>query len=428
MSLQWREGRRGEAAILLLIFGVLVCIAFFHSPGTFDRDEWLRYMALARQKGILAAYPNAASVDYPPLSFVMLGILARIADVLRISDFAALKISLMILTLTCASIVAFLEKPAQSTLAVIAFLTLFIDAILEVYIDIYFVLFLLLAVWCFQRRYLSVGTAIFAIACLVKWQPIILSPLVLLYVLPRRPTLSDLSRLAPAAAVCLVVFGLYAEPMIKAFALGFSDPMLSGNGLNLNWLITGLMEWHKPTPDGLVVILSKAGGVYTDGSGLEVPATATYSFLLFASSFLRYFCYLVSLYYFYNSDRGIINFVRSSIICFMAYFTFGDAVHENHACVAAILAICWFAMDRTRYLEAILLAMAFNINLLVFYGFDGSGLHFRRVVGWDVTLYLAAFDLILFFFLWLPIASQALSGIRETMFRSRAKLAGGRWQ
>ena len=257
---------------------------------------------------------------------------------------------------------------------------------------------------------------------------IILSPLVLLYVLPRRPTLSDLSRLAPAAAVCLIVFGLYAEPMIKAFALGFSDPMLSGNGLNLNWLITGLMEWHKPTPDGLVVILSKAGGVYTDGSGLEVPATATYSFLLFASSFLRYFCYLVSLYYFYNSDRGIINFVRSSIICFMAYFTFGDAVHENHACVAAILAICWFAMDRRRYLEAILLTMAFNINLLVFYGFDGSGLHFRRVVGWDVTLYLAAFDLILFFFLWLPIASQALSGIRETMFRSRAKLAGGRWQ
>ena len=43
-----------------------------------------------------------------------------------------------------------------------------------------------------------------------------------------------------------------------------------------------------------------------------------------------------------------------------------------------------------------MLAMMFNCNILIFYGFNGSGLGFSRIVGWDVTLYLAAFNLILF--------------------------------
>ena len=93
---------------------------------------------------------------------------------------------------------------------------------------------------------------------------------------------------------------------------------------------------------------------------------------------LRYICYAVSLYYFYLSDRTLEDLVRASIVCFMTYFTFGYGVHENHACVVAVLGVCWLAMDGTRLVEAVVLSVLFNMNLLLFYGLSGSGLNFSR--------------------------------------------------
>jgi hypothetical protein len=405
--------RRGEEALLLLFLGVLVCLAFLNSPGTEDRSEWLRYMGLARQYGVLGAYPNAGPVDYPPLSFVLLGLLARVADVFRISDFIAVKISLMVLTLACAAVAAALPKQWQPVLAVAMFLTLVVDAMLEVYIDAYFIVSLLLALFCFERGYLSLGTAFFAFASLTKWQPIILTPLILLYVIPRRPAPVDLVRLAPAAGLSLIVLFMYGVPMMHAFIEGFENARLSGQAMNLNWLLAGFVELQHPHRDGLINTISYSGDVFvsTFPDDPPVPITRTIAALLSVSSVLRYFCYLVSLYYFFISDRSLLNLVRASTICFMCYFMFGYGAHENHGCIPAVLGICWFALDRTRFLEATMLAVTFNMNLLIFYGLHGAGLAFSRIVGWDVTLYFAAFNLILFLVLWLPVANTIRSHI-----------------
>jgi hypothetical protein len=422
---RWKDATQATEAILLLTLGVLVCLAFLNSPGTGDREDFLNYMAVARQKGILAAYPNAGPVDYPPLSFVLLGLLSRIADILRIGDFKALKLSLMVLTLACAGVTGFLRRQWRPDLAVFMFLTLVIDAMLDTYIDVYFLVFLLIAIYCFERGYVSTGTVFFAIASLVKWQPIILGPLVVLYAIPRRPALFDFVRLIPAAALSLVIFLFYDDAMIGAFARGYENARLSGQALNLNWLITGFIESHHPLRDGLVTTLSRVGNLFVSKFSEDpaIPVTLVPSVMLQLSSLLRYFCYAISLYYFYISDRSLFNLLRTSIVCFMCYFIFGYGVHEQHACIPAALAICWFAIDRTRFVEAVLLAVIFNVNILLFYGLTGSGLGFDPIVGWDVTLYLSGFNLILFLVLWLPIAVPVGANIVGVTATLRAKLS-----
>jgi hypothetical protein len=408
MMFHFRPDRRGEA-ILLLLFGFLLGLAFLRSHGSGDVSRWLLYMDLARQKGLFSAYPFAAlhpvaavqeaayPTDYPPLSFLILGLFSRIADIFHVSDFAALKISLLLFVLGCAAVTALFNKPWQPFLGVAMFAVLFVSAILQTYTDVYLILFLLLALYSYRNGYPSTGTVLFAIACLVKWQPIILSPLILLYVVPQRPKLADLARLAPAALFVLIVLLAYARPIFFALNLGVRDPnmTLSGTALNLNWIITGLIEGCITTPGRSLTSLQ-----------LPISVPHVYSYLLLISSVLRYLCYSVSLYYFYISDRSLLSLVRASIVCFMAYFTFGYGVHENHACVPAVLAICWFLLDRTRYLEATLLGVMFNANIVIFQGFTGGELGFSRIVGWDATLYLAGLNLVLFMVLWIPVANE----------------------
>ena len=129
-------------------------MAFLRSPGTGDLFEWLRYMKLAREDGILAAYPDAVDAlraDYPPLSFVGLGLLARFADLFPHRDFLCSALTDAADTRLCRGGWRLAER-WRPLVAVAMFLALLLDAMLEVYIDVYFVFFLLLAIYCFIRR------------------------------------------------------------------------------------------------------------------------------------------------------------------------------------------------------------------------------------------------------------------------------------
>ena len=134
-----------------------------------DLFEWLRYMKLAREDGILAAYPDAVDAlraDYPPLSFVGLGLLARFAgSFLHQRFYCAQAITDAADTRLCRGGWRLAER-WRPLVAVAMFLTLVLDAMLEVYIDVYFVFFLLLAIYCFIRGRSSSGAALFAVSCL----------------------------------------------------------------------------------------------------------------------------------------------------------------------------------------------------------------------------------------------------------------------
>jgi hypothetical protein len=395
----------GMQSALVLLLVLLVALTCLNSPGTEDMTRWLLYMELAHKQGSVASYQTAAltgvggaTTDYPPLSFAILGVSSRLGAAAGISDFIALKLSLTCFTLACAGILAFWQGRWRPIFALAAFLSLTLDALLQGYLDVYFAVFLLLSFLCLERGYLQWGAVLFTVSFLTKWQPIILSPLLLLYMLPERVKPAQLVRFAPAVAVLIGVYTIFGDAMPLAFAHGLSDMRLSGKALNLDWLITALAEaGASEFRDGLVITL------WFD----HAPrlTTGIFPYLTAISSALRYLCYFVALASFYLSDRGFPAFVECSVACFLAYFVFGHGVHENHMFVPALLGLCWLAIDRSRCLEAALLLLMFNINLFIFYGSTGHGLGYMRVIGgWDVTIFLSAFNLILFAVLWSPVA------------------------
>jgi hypothetical protein len=426
-AVRWRE------AGLLLLLGLLIGVTFLNSPGTTDRVRWLLYMGLSHDHGITETYHIAAidgvgegllagRTDYPPLVFAVLWLVARIAQPLGLSDFNALKLSLVVFTLGSAGMIAVWQGIWRPLLGIVAFLVLALGALLQAYVDVYFALVLLVAFYCLERGRLTVGTTLFAVSCLIKWQPIILAPLVLLYVIPRGPRPAHFACLVPGALVVLATYLAFGNDGVVAFISGLSNPRLSGLALNFNWILTGLAERHQSGyEDGLVRTLW-FGQTPLLESGI-------YPNLALLSAVLRYVCFAASVCYFYFSRRTFAEFLHAAIACFMAYFIFGGGVHENHAFLPALLGLCWMAMDRTRYLEATLLAVMFNLNLFLFYGANGIGAPFSTVVaGWDMTIFLAAFNLVVFAILWLPLAvslGQRLArAMSSTIIRRRSSLKG----
>lgn len=401
----------------LLALGVLVGIAFLNSLGTEDRGRWIIYIDLARHYGIFGTYPVAvlqgvggAKATYPPLALILLALLAYPADFFHQRDFLVLKESLTPFTLGCAWVMAMWQEDRRIVLGVAMFLVLALNALMLAYIDVYFVFFLLLSYYFLSRGQLGRASTLFVVSVLVKWQPIILAPLIVLFLIPRVGEPRNLVRFLPAVSLAVVALLFYGGPMFQAFTNGITEPAVSAKALNFNWLITALAEQHWP--DYLV-----SGGTLLRtlhpqqfAREAQTPQAIVAWHLLGVSTALRYVTYAVSILYFYISKRTLADLLRASVVSFFAYFTFGMAVHENHVCVAAVLALCWVAVDRSRWFEAIVLGVMFNVNLLIFYGISGDGPGFSRLVfGQDATIYLAVFNVLLFLALWFPLATGVFS-------------------
>lgn len=421
--------------MLILLLALAMCeVALLNIPGTGDTSTFLLWMGTARQYGIYRTYSIAADVgvhngrdinlwrqdgpkrhdasyksvqpvlgaveagyyhsmrtSYAPLGIMILGLFSKVADFLDISDLRAFKISLGLFLLGSASVMAFWQGKWQPALGVAAFLALLFNSMCLAYTDIYAIFFLFLSFYFLERQYFSTGGALFVISFFVKWQPIILAPLIVIYLLSRGTRtenllkLSRLSTLASSLAAVLVAFLLFGSSLVTAFIRGTRDDVVSGHGLNFNWLYTAFYEvTHGTLQQGLVQTI--------------FPFTS-HPFVYYVSRPLGILMYMASLIWYFFSDRSLISMVRAGLVCFLAYFTFWSGVHENHLIVAVALGICWAAMDRARILEAILLTLFCDLNMYIFGGAEGNGISFSTIVGWDVTVYLALFNVLFALFL-----------------------------
>jgi len=79
---------------------------------------------------------------------------------------------------------------------------------------------------------------------------------------------------------------------------------------------------------------------------------------------------------------------------------FNIGVHENHLFLASLLAAALYWTDPTFFSTFATWALLANLNLFIFYGLDGQGLPFNRVIGVDLPVVfslvsLACFSLLL---------------------------------
>jgi hypothetical protein len=390
---------------------ILITASFLHSPGTNDVGIRMRWAENADTYGVVAGFA-ANKADYPPLTSVILLCAVRASRSLGISAFDAVKLSIF-LFLVLTSFVFWLWTK-NFLVTTMLYLSLLLNSVALVYTDVYFAPALILSMKAIKERKLAWFTTFFSVACLTKWQPIILAPFIAVYILDikqitlwRQIDFKKISRsgLLPAIAILfltLLVFG--TVPVLMSLARALNHGFLSGNALNFNWILTHLLHTFYPEKFG-GLIDGQAGYIIT--KSLKVTLTSKILF------FLTYAGTIVS---FFKRDKTFENFINYSLIGYLAYFFFNTGVHENHLFLATIISIVLFWTNKNHLPLAIIMILISNINLLVFYGIDGTGLGFSRVTGIDIALPLSIYNTSIFLILWVI---NVFHGFKSRTYNSR---------
>jgi len=391
------KGVKFVQATLVVVLVLLVTMSLVHSPGTGDVDTWKRWAHNADALGIASGF-KANQGDYPPYTSVILLGAVRISRLLGIGAFGAVKFSVFLFLLLTSLVFWWWTRDFWIT--VILHLSLLLNSVALGYVDIFFVPSLILSIWAIKEKRLILFTIFYSIACLTKWQPIIIAPFIGVYILDikhvRHWKQIDFKRLIghvliPAVAIvipALSVFGVVA--VLASLKYAATHDFLSGNALNFNWILTHWLRVFYPERFGGLI---QGQAKYIRTRSLEITF---FPHLLF---FLSYISVMAS---FLRRDKTFEAMINFSLTGYLAYFIFNTGVHENHLFLAAILSVILFWVNRDRLFVMVILLLMSNINLFVFYGITGSGLGFSRAIAntVDVALLLSIFNVSFFLVLW----------------------------
>lgn len=372
-----------------LLMVCLTALLFVHSPGTTDVSIWRAWTGNVHELGIVEGY-RANDSDYPPFAVVILAAVVPLGKSLHIGSFLAFKL-LLLAGLYLTSLV-FLLLSREVVLTGLLQLALILS-VGHGYIDVFFAPTFLFAFLCLQARWNAVAATALVVACLTKWQPLLIVPFVAAYLFaharavhrsPRALALALLRQWAPALVVVAVVLAVFGAAMGQALRTALSHPFLSGNALNVCWIITHLL--HVAGPDRFGALEGGAAQfiVTSDPRIVLVPK------LLFGIA------YAAVLIVFIRREKTLTNLLVFGLNAYLAYFTLNTGVHENHLFLVVLLSflLCGVS-DRYRNV-ALIIALAANVNLLLFNGLDGKGMPYSRVVGVDTALLLAPTYVIVF--------------------------------
>jgi hypothetical protein len=413
-----RKHKYVQTVFVILVL-VLATTVFLHSPGTSDVRVWTHWFNNANIYGAVEGF-KANNGPYPPLASVILLFAAKSSHLVGLQPFDAIKISIVLFLF----LTSFIFWIWTRDIAIVALLhlSLLLNSVSLGYLDIYFAPSLVLSMWALKERRLTLFTVLFSIAILTKWQPIIIAPFVALYILNFTPGAHwkqvDFKRLSmhmlfPVIAIAILIFSIFGvTAVLKAFIAALNPEFLSGNALNFNWLITHLL--HVLYPDRF--------GSLIDGQATHI-CVPTSLMITLIPRLLFWLSYIITVVLFFKRDKSYENLILFSLLGYLVYFTFNLGVHENHLFLATILSILLWLVSKKHLLSMIIIILMSNINIFVFYGIDGMGLRFSRVIGGiiDIALLLSFFNVCFITFFWV---SNVLQSRNSTAAQQGAALDG----
>jgi hypothetical protein len=383
--------RRDWSGIALLLFINLLAIGFLPSPGTGDVSIWGNWMREIWDRGLIQGYAQS-DTDYPPLAFVLLAGVAKCAAAFGASPFAVLKCSLLLFLFV--TVACFYWFTRNLILTVALEVALMLNSVALGYLDIYFAPFLIAAFFLFQRGQLTAGFVLFALSCSIKWQPLIVTPFICLYVLkpaqinasPQNPSLAR--RISPFAistvAIVLPLFLIFGWKILDALKRAMTfHKFLSAYGLNLPWIETWALHLFNP---------EKYGSLQ---NGMIDIFLVRDPLIVWPNKILFYLSYAAILFVFARQPKTFARLVVYSILGYMAYFVFNLSVHENHLFLVCCLAWILVFIDAGQLIRAVNLTIAANANLFLFYGLFGQRIN-PVIAGVDITLLFAVANICLF--------------------------------
>jgi hypothetical protein len=165
--------------VLLLVLTVILSLMMIHSPGTVDVMTALKLMEIVYQNGLVAGYSKVVSGlyhDYPPVSFAILYIARAFGNAVELSPPMSFKVTILTFQLASAGLILLLSGSYWVAAALNA--SLLLSGVGLGYMDVCVAPSLIAAFWAFQTRRNLLGTALYLIAYLTKWQPLIVAPFI----------------------------------------------------------------------------------------------------------------------------------------------------------------------------------------------------------------------------------------------------------
>jgi len=394
MLFQGRYLKSFQIAFLVLLL-ILTSMIFLNSPGTGDVKYFIAWAKNADTYGLISGF-KASAEQYPPFALGILLAALKVSNLFGIGGLVAVKLS--ILTLLFLTSFLFWLWTRDLALTVILHLSLLLNSVALGYIDIYFAPTLILSLWALKQHKLILFTVLFSISVLTKWQPIIIAPFIALYLINIRQLAQwreikykqlILRVIFPVALIIIITLSIFGMSLVKTFISATSSWFLSGNALNLNWIVTYLLNVLYP---------DRFGGLVNGQIQIITNPPLAVTFI---PKLLFYLSFIITFVTFFKREKTFENLIIFSILGYLVYFMFNTDVHENHLFPVIILSIILFWVNRKHLPTMFVLILMSNLNLLVFYGLDGNGLSFGRVVGGiDISLLLSIFNVGFFLFLW----------------------------
>jgi hypothetical protein len=379
-------------------------------------------MSTLHDVGLVSGYRDIVMnqrQDYPPVSLTMLWIAAFLAGG---SSSLALKVLLTASWAVSLAILARLTPPFRLWF-VYALLSLYAGVGLG-YLDVLIMPFafaaalVLCAEWPERLAWSATGVLV-ALACAVKWQPLMWLPFVAVALWKETRVEGAQARgWQRAAAFCagfggtvvLIVAIFGAGVLVQSFRLVFAHVAISANALNLGWIVQDLAHRvspgiYGPLADGIrPIIWTSEPQLYWP---LRIVQSAALLFCIGWALFSRY-------------DRQTIG--RAAALGYLAYFFLGPGVHENHLIPAVIVLLLVSLRDPRSARVFLVMAIFQAVNLAVFYGVDGNGFFAGptdslggvaprgRMFGVDAALALAWVGVGLFAWSWIRLFARRVGG------------------
>jgi hypothetical protein len=348
---------------LLLTFVLAFSFSIMLNVGTADVSLMIQKMNSVAANGLRAGFAGPPSREYPPLFSVMLLAPNFLANTFGISDVAAFKIFVFLIYIL--SVVLLIVISSDILVGLLFAAAFAYNAMALGYMDSWCAPFLFLSFYFLDRNKLALGILAYALACLVKLQPLIIGPFILLYAFRPQgirqwqalPLRADVWRTAAAVAVLLMVFFAFFGNFISVtLQQGFahSRSSLTANGLNVP-LLSGLIYRLLASPADLSPNIS---------NGIDIH-DHPWVYLVFRYCFSCVYLLTLAAAIYVAGQRNRV--LLLAVAAFWSYTMLSTGVHENHLGTAVIVAIYLAMRDRTMWPVATITAIMFNFNQLIFY-------------------------------------------------------------
>lgn len=376
----------------LCILAISLSVFFIRSPGTIDVSYWLSRMDNFRDYGLIIGFQRDGA-DYPPISNLILAVVETASSLLKIDRFIMLKISLLIFLLTSALIFYIFTR--DILISLLLHLSLILSSVGFGYLDIYFAPFLLLSLFFLYSKKYLLFSLFFSLSCLIKYQPVIIAPFILLYILnselmagQRKNTIKDifLKIFLPPVIIALSLHLIFGRAFILSFGRALSHFDLSAQALNLNWILQYFLKSILKINDEFINI-------------------HTYKYLIFPR-YIFFILYTVIFIYSFSVKKKFEDMLRYCLLGYFTYFMFNTGLQENHLFITCILAAFLAYINKNYIYSFIIWSMMSNINLFVFYGISGSLPFSRLIFGIDLSIFIAFLYFIFYIYLFFNILPQ----------------------